>query len=184
MSTRFETGFPRSRMLRHPGPFNPVRIHSMHHQSGRHIRLLLMPGMSLYDAIVGALARVDVTSASMTILGGAFENLRYCVAPPDPQGKALIAYSSPIDAGAAFMIFGNATLGRDMAGAPLVHCHASIRDANDDVRGGHVLPGESWIGGQPVPVLVTALEGFELRQAFDDETSIPLLKPWMETAHD
>lgn len=184
MSTQIQLNYPRARMLRHPGPFNPVRIQSMHHQSGRHIRLLLEPGLSLYEAVVSALYEADVTSASMTILGGEFRHLQYCVAPPDEQKKTVIAYSPPIDAGAAYMIFGNATLGRDIAGAPLVHCHASICDGHGEVRGGHIVPGDSFIAEQPIPVLVTAIEGFELRQAFDEETSIPLLKPSAEISHE
>jgi hypothetical protein len=32
-------------------------------------------------------------------------------------------------------------------------------------------------------VLVTSLEGFELRVAFDPETNIPLLQPHAEAAH-
>lgn len=176
--------YPRARMLRQPGPFNPVRIQSMHDQSGHHVRLLLMSGRSLYDAIVDALAEVGVTSASMTILGGGFHSLHYCVAPPNPHGKALIAYSKPIDAGRSYMIFGNATLGRDMQGSPLVHCHGAVRDDRDEVRGGHIVPGASIVGDSPIPVLVTALEGFELRQDFDEETHIPLLKPHREATDD
>lgn len=176
--------FPRARMLRQPGPFNPVRIQSMHYQGGHHVRLRLMPGRSLYDAIVGALTEVGVTSASMTILGGAFHLLHYCVAPPNPKGKALIAYSKPIDAGRSYMVFGNATLGRDMQGSPLVHCHGAVRDYRGAIRGGHIVPGASVVGDMPITVLVTALEGFELRQDFDAETHIPLLKPHREAADD
>tara|TARA_R110001583_G_scaffold149382_3_gene301474 strand:+ start:3520 stop:3990 length:471 start_codon:yes stop_codon:yes gene_type:complete len=156
----------------------------MRDQSGRHIRLLLEPGLSLHEAVVGALNESGVTSASMTILGGEFQQLQYCVAPPNEHKKTLISYSSPIDAGTAYMIFGNATLGRDMEGAPLVHCHASICDSRGEVRGGHIVPGGSIIASQPIPVLVTALEGFELRQAFDEETNIPMLKPSLEAGHE
>ena len=181
MTQSLHAGYHRPRMLRHVGRFSPVRIHSMHHQSGRHIRLLLVPGLSLYDALVRPLAEIGVTSASTTILGGQFARLEYCVAPPDPSGHAVIAYSPPIDAGAAYLVFGNATLGKDMQGKALVHCHASVRVASGEVKGGHIVPQASIVGAQPIPVLVTALEGFELRQALDDETNIPLLKPFKES---
>ena len=174
----------RARMLRHPGRFNPVRIHSERDLLGRHLRLSLEPGKSLHEAIVAPLAAVGVRSASTTILGGQFAQLSYCVAPPDPSGKAVIAYSAPIDAGETFMIFGNATLGIAADGAPLVHCHATIRCADGTFRGGHILPDRSIVAARPISVLVTAFEGFTLRQSFDPETNIPLLQPFRENKND
>ncbi|MDV6317998.1 PPC domain-containing DNA-binding protein [Chromohalobacter sp. HP20-39] len=181
MTRNTQSSYHHPRMLRHTGRFSPVRIQSMHHQSGHHIRLVLAPGRSLYEALVEPLRDINVTSASTTILGGHFEHLEYCVAPPDPSGNAMIAYSKPIDAGAAFMVFGNATIGKDMNGRPLVHCHATLRTESGQVKGGHIVPQTSVIGNTPITVLVTALEGFELRQAFDNETNIPLLKPYKES---
>ncbi|WNL41978.1 hypothetical protein RN347_15330 [Halomonas sp. PAMB 3264] len=174
-------GLHRPRLMRHAGSFNPVRIQSMHHQSGRHIRLQLEPGRTLHDALVEPLLTLGVTSASTTILSGYFSHLEYCVAPPDPSGNAVIAYSRPIDAGAGFMVFGNATLGKDMQNQPLVHCHATLCTEVGTAKGGHILPKASIVGPAPISVLVTAIDGFELRQAFDEETNIPLLKPYKES---
>jgi predicted DNA-binding protein with PD1-like motif len=171
----------RARMLRHPGRFNPVRIHSQHDVTARHIRLSLEPGQTLFDAIVAPLAARGITSASTTILGGLFNTLSYCVAPPDPTGKAVIAYSQPIDAGQSYMIFGNATLGVSAQGKPLVHCHATIRTAQGLYRGGHILPEAAIVGPQPISVLVTGFSGFSLRQSFDPETNIPLLQPFRDS---
>ncbi|MGL4637146.1 MAG: PPC domain-containing DNA-binding protein [Beijerinckiaceae bacterium] len=171
---------PRARTLVHPGAFNAVRIKSLSASRARHVRLLLMPGMTLHDALVRPLVTLGIENASTTILGGGFASLQYCVAPPDPTGSAVIAYSKPIDAGAAVMIFGNATIGKSMCGEPLVHCHATIRTASGTIKGGHIMPQATVVGDQPVPVLVTSLDGFELRQAFDPETNIPLLQPFRE----
>ncbi len=167
----------RPRTLVHPGPFNPVRIRSMCSPRSRHIRLALQPGATLYDALVAPLAALGIESASTTLLGGAFAHLDYCVAPPDPSQAAVIAYTRPIPAGAAWMVFGNATLGKGLDGAPLVHCHAAIRTDAGTVRGGHVIPSTSRVGDRPIPVLVTSLDGFELRVAHDPETNIALLQP-------
>jgi predicted DNA-binding protein with PD1-like motif len=175
---------PRPRTLIHPGPFNPVRIESIHATSARHFRLALQPGRSLFEALVRPLAEQGVENASTTILGGSFAQLHYCVAPPDPSGQAVIAYTRPIDAGAAFMIFGNATIGKSMVSAPLVHCHAAIRTCSGEVKGGHILTEACIVGRDPIPVLVTSLDGFELRQAFDPETNIPLLRPQGRPRHD
>jgi predicted DNA-binding protein with PD1-like motif len=165
------------RFLRQPGRFNPVRIKTVSSPYGRHVRLALKPGETLYDTIVNQLSVLDIRDASTTILGGSFDDLYYCVAPPDPEGRTVIAYSEPRHAGRAYMVFGNATLGRSVEGKPLVHCHAVIRTESGDVFGGHIVTERSIVGNSPSSVLVTSLEGFELRQAYDEETGISLLQP-------
>jgi predicted DNA-binding protein with PD1-like motif len=165
------------RFLRHPGRFNPVRIKTVLSPYGRHVRLSLKPGVTLFEAIVNPLAELDIRDASTTILGGTFNDLYYCVAPPDPEGRTVIAYSKPKFAGRCYMVFGNATLGRSSEGKPLVHCHAVIRAESGDVLGGHIVTEQTIVGSKPSSVLVTSLEGFELRQAYDEETRTSLLQP-------
>jgi predicted DNA-binding protein with PD1-like motif len=174
----------RPRTLIHPGRFNPVRIQSMRATSARHFRLTLQPGRSLFEALVRPLAEQGVENASTTILGGSFAQLHYCVAPPDPSGQAVIAYASPIDAGRAYMIFGNATLGKSVENLPLVHCHAAIRTEVGEIKGGHILTETCIVGSDPISVLVTSLDGFELRQVFDPETNISLLQPCKQVTDD
>lgn len=177
MASRVTSEFPRPRTLIHPGAFNPVRIQSRRSAGARHIRLALQPGLSLFEALVRPLAAMGIEHASTTILGGFFDALNYCVAPPDPSGRAVIAYTAPIAAGRCTMVFGNATIGKDVAGRPIVHCHAAIRTESGDVRGGHILAPDAIVGAEPIGVLVTSLDGFELRVAFDAETNIPLIQP-------
>lgn len=168
---------PRPRTLIHPGRFNPVRIRSLHSDRARHFRLALQPGLSLFEALVRPLAEADVRNASTTILGGWFRSFRYCVAPLDPTGRTVVAYSDPREAGQACMVFGNATLGVNVQGQPLVHCHATFCTEAGEVRGGHVLTEHCTVGADPIAVLITALDGFELRQAYDPETNMQLLQP-------
>ena len=175
--------YPRARTLQHPGRFNPVRIQSRSGSGGRHIRLALQPGRDLFSALIEPLAELDITNASTTILAGFFETMVYCVAPPDPAGKAVIAYSAPRDAGPSTLVFGNATIGKAMNGEPLVHCHAAIRTATGELRGGHILTDRCMIAHQPISVLVTELAGIDLRQTFDPETNIPLIQPFEEARH-
>ena len=40
---------------------------------------------------------------------------------------------------------------------------------------------QSFIGPEPIPVLVTSLDSFELRVAYDAETNISLLQPHKES---
>jgi predicted DNA-binding protein with PD1-like motif len=163
--------------MTHPGPFNPVRIHSCTTPGARHFRLRLAPGETLFDSLVRPLAGVGVECASITLLGGAFEFLQYCTAPPDPRRAAVIAYTAPIVSGATWMVFGNATIAKGLDRAPLVHCHAALRTGAGDIRGGHVIAHTAVVGDAPLVALVTALEGIELQLQFDAETNIPLIRP-------
>jgi hypothetical protein len=144
---------------------------------------MLLPGRSLWEALSKPLADLGITSASTTILGGYFAALQFCVALPDPSGQTVIAYGEPIDAGRAYMVFGNATLGRSIKGAPLVHCHATVRTQSGAVKGGHILTEDCIVGPAPIPVLVTSLDEFDLQQAYDPETNMPLLQPHKEDPH-
>jgi hypothetical protein len=120
---------------------------------------------------------MGIENASTTILGGFFDELQYCLAPPDPSERAVIAYTQPRAAGRCAMVFGNATIGKGADGHPLVHCHAAIRTEGGEMRGGHIITQASIVGCDPIAVLVTSLEGFELQVAFDAETNIALMQP-------
>ncbi|MDR3453047.1 MAG: hypothetical protein P4L96_09615 [Rhodoferax sp.] len=96
----------------------------------------------------------------------------------------MIAYTRPMAAGRSCLVFGNAPIGKDAAGEPLVHCHAAIRTEAGEIRGGHIIASSSIVGPEPIPVLVTAFEGFELRVEFDPETNIHVLQPGSEHLHD
>jgi predicted DNA-binding protein with PD1-like motif len=169
---------PRARTLVHPGPVGPIRIEHRHANRARHFRLGLAPGRTMQDAIIEPLMRLGVRAASMTILGGQLEKLLYCVAPPDPTGERVANYTRPLAAGAATLIFGNATLGTNSRGEPVVHCHAAFVCEDGSVRGGHVVVDRSVVAAAPMTVLATSLDGIELRITQDEETHMPLMRPF------
>lgn len=173
-------GLPRPRTLVHPGPAAAVRIEHLCAGRARQFRLALPTGASLHDGIVDALRARGVRSASMTLLGGTFESLRYCLAVRDTSGRRVANYGSPIAARNARLLFGNATLGLSAESIPIVHCHAAFCIDAMRARGGHLLAEQCRVGAVPVIVLVTALDGIELRVGFDDETQLPLLRPHRE----
>jgi hypothetical protein len=168
---------PRPRTLVHPGPARRVRIEHLHAQSARHVRLALAPGRTLQEALVESLLALDMPCASLTILGGRMERLLYCVAAPDPSGARVAMYGAPRDAGAATFVFGNATLGRSARGTPVVHCHATFVREDGEVRGGHIVVDRSF-AAEPLPALATSLDGIDLRIAIDQETRMPLMRPF------
>lgn len=165
------------RYLRHPGRFSSVRIQTLGSTYGRHVLLTLQPGEIFYKSIVDQLYNKEIYDASMTVLGGTFECLQYCVVIQDPGAESVISYGQPRNAGKSYLIFGNATLGRSLTGDPLVHCHAAVRTESGDVMGGHVLTDTAIVGSRPCSVLVTSLEGIELHQTLDEETAMPLFQP-------
>ncbi len=171
------------RTLIHPGPFDPVRLRSMQAHRARHVRLQLQPGQTLFDALVKPLYAMGIRNASTTILGGVFTRLKYCVAPIDPSGQAVAAYTPPIEGGHSSIIFGNATLGKQADGTPLVHCHAVIRTAAGLIQGGHLLAGHCTVASEPISVLVTSLDGIELRVTYDAETNVSMFKPTKALQH-
>ncbi len=175
---------PRPRTLVHPGPVRPIRIEHRHANLARHFRLGLEPGRTLHDALIEPLRRMGVESASMTILGGRLEKLLFCVAPPDPTGERVANYTRPIEVGAATLIFGNATFGKSARGEPVIHCHATFVCDDGRVRGGHIVVDRSVIAGAPIPVLATSLDGIELRITQDDETHMPLMRPFAAASLD
>lgn len=171
------TNVPRARTMAHPGSFNPVRMQSCSAQAGRHFRLQLQPGWYLFDAIIGSLQEHGIRNASLTLLGGFFDKLQYCTAPPDPSQKTLIAYTAPISTGHSSLVFGNATVGQNEKGMPLVHCHAVVSTAGGSLAGGHLITQHAVIGKQPISALAVALEGFNLQATYDAETHMSLLHP-------
>ena len=173
---------PRARTLVHPGPVGPIRIEHRHANQARHFRLGLAPGRTLEDAIIEPLMALGVQAASMTLLGGRLSHLLYCVAPPDPTGERVANYTRPIAAGPATLIFGNATLGKNARGEAIVHCHATFACADGSVRGGHIVVDRSLVDEAPIPVLVTSLDGIELRITQDEETHMPLMRPFAAAA--
>lgn len=173
----------RTRTLAHPGRYNPVRIDQMTSRAGRHIRLSLLPGVSIFDGLVSGLAELGIHNASCTILGGFFSTMDYCVARPDTKSSAVVNYSAARKAGRCQFVFGNATLGVSSEGKPMVHCHAAIRTEDGQIMGGHILTETAIVTKRPITVLVTSVDEFAIRQAFDPEIQLPVFQP-MENSQD
>ncbi|MDB5877128.1 MAG: putative DNA-binding protein [Variovorax sp.] len=176
-TTGAPAGHPPFRTVVHPGPLDPVRIAAMSDTRGRHLRLILPSGRSIHESLVKGLTEEGISSASMTLLDGDLETLVFCLAQPDPSGQRVAMYGQPHSERNARFIFGNATLGKSVDGSPSVHCHAAFRTESGTVRGGHVLTDRTVVGRRSIAVVVTALDSFELRIGFDDETRMPLMRP-------
>ena len=75
------------------------------------------------------------------------------------------------------LLSGNAIVGLDAEGAPLVHAHAVMADAEGRVHGGHLPPGECPVGAEGARALAV-LHGpvlFAVRE--DPETNYAIFHP-------
>ena len=171
------SGPHRPRTIVHPGPMAPLRLEHLAARGQRQWRLRLAPGQVLLQALTQALGAQGVTAASMALMGGELQTVAYCLPIPDPEGQVIATYGAPLVLQNAALLRASATLGQGADGAPVVHCHASFADAQGTLRGGHVLPDRTVVGRRPVTVLVTALDGVDLRLGFDPETRLHMLRP-------
>ena len=170
-------GSCRPRTMVHPGPMAPLRLEPVAARGQRQWRLRLAPGQVLLPALTGALAAQGVQAAALALFGGELATAAYCLPIPDPEGQVIATYGAPLVLHNAALLRASATLGQTADGAPVIHCHATFADAQGQVRGGHVLPDRTVVGQRPITVLVTALDGIELRLGFDPETRLHMLRP-------
>lgn len=170
-------GLYRPRTIAHPGPVAPVRLEPVAARGQRQWHLTLAPGQMLLEALTRALGAQGVQAAAMALLGGELQTVAYCLPIPDPEGQVIATYGAPLVLHQVTLLRASATLGRTADGLSVMHCHASFADAQGTVRGGHVLPERTVVGRRPVTVLVTALDGIDLRLGFDPETRLHMLRP-------
>lgn len=172
------------RLLVHPGPVTPERRESLADGAARALRFALPPGTSLHDGIVAALATLGARSAAFTLLGGRFGALKYCIAAPNPQGPQVARYSVPIPSEGGLVLGGGGALGLTPDGAPIIHCHAVLADADGRPFGGHLLPQESFADADDPPLLLArAYRHVAIAQRPDPETAMTIFHPRQEAPH-
>lgn len=173
------------RLLTHPGPIAPLRWDSLADRGARAFRIHLTRGLTLQDSVTTAMAELGLESAALTLMGGSFERLDYCLGGPRPDRPQVAAYFDPIRLDQPVALVGAcATFGRDSAGAPLVHCHALMADADGRAFGGHVVPQTARLG-DPAPVaFVRAFTGVAIVQRADPETLTTIFHPVLAGPHD
>jgi hypothetical protein len=114
----------RVRLLRHPGPVDPVRGESCIEPAGPAVR----GGRTLLDAVVGPLASYGLSSATSTLLGGGLSRVRYVLARRDPASRTVVSLTDPIEAQDVSLVTGGGALGHGADGEPFIRCHALLPD--------------------------------------------------------
>ncbi|MFC4275055.1 PPC domain-containing DNA-binding protein [Achromobacter aloeverae] len=166
------------RMLRHPGPLPATRWTSVENPGGPSLRLELPAGETLYDALVLPLRARGVVACAINLLDGHFTRGAYCLARPEPDIAQVIAYTAPIMVDRALRLIGaGATLGEDEHGAPLLHCHGLLVDAEGRLIGGHLLTERCVIDEGGCVAYVHALRATRLTRRYDPHIQLAVFQP-------
>ena len=167
------------RTLRHPGPVNEDRIQVSPCRVQR-TDISLEPGISVNDSVAQALKKLGAISAYVRLDGVAVEPFRYVVPAEPPDGDHAAWYSETYaPSGAAVTLAAGLFLGR-RDGSPFTHCHGLWRIPNSDLRGGHLLTGESTVAAK-AQVPAWMITGALLDVKDDKETNFRLFSPQPQT---
>ncbi|NHC62071.1 hypothetical protein [Paenalcaligenes suwonensis] len=135
--------------------------------------LLHIPaGQTISQAIQTQLRDAEhIRFALLSFQPGYLESGVCHTAPPDSAGKFIVKYGAGHEFGPCLLLAGDAVLGEDQYGAPLVHCHGCLVEQSTQISfGGHLDLSRCIVGkqGLSVQVLVTADIGFVAKK---DSTS-------------
>lgn len=166
------------RTLDQPGPASEPRRIAMAVAPGGQFRVTLAEGEDYLTGLTQALADRGVTSAAIQVLGGCFAEMQYLTGQPDDSGQRVATYGAPtLLEGPVTIIGGNAILGHDADGEPLLHSHIVVADNQGQIHGGHVPPEVCPAGPGGVRVLVTVMAGGGFQVAPDEETNYSIFQP-------
>ena len=143
----------------------------------RQARVLLAPGLTLMQAVSGAMAGLGWASATLLILGGPMARAVYHTSMLTPGGPRWIDYGPPKEVPGAWLVMGSATFGLALDGGEALHCHAMLADGDGAVVGGHLSPLGCVIGPQGLIGHATSTAGAGFRVLRDAASGFDLLTP-------
>lgn len=166
------------RTLQQPGAALEPRRLVARGEVGEELRVVLREGSDLLTGLAEVLAARGIADAAVQLTGGGFSSLQYLTGQPDASGRRIATYGPPTALeGPVMLVGGNAILGRDAAGRPLLHCHAVVVDREGRVHGGHLPAGVCIAGPEGVVCHVAALTGVGFRVGEDSETNYSIFHP-------
>lgn len=166
------------RTVKQPGPPAKPRLLSVAAGNGGEFRLVLREGEDLLNGLAASLGRAGIASAAVALAGGRFSRMQYLTGQPCDDGTRVATYGAPtVLEGPVLLLSGNAFLGLDLEGKPIVHCHAVLVDNKGKVHGGHLPPGVCTVGRGGLIAHVAAFAGVALEVRYDAETNYPVFHP-------
>lgn len=168
------------RTIRQPGTPQRPRLLSLKATNGGELRVVVGEGQDLLHGLTQALRRQGIVSAAVALVGGRFQRMQYLTGQPCNDGKRVATYGAPtVLDGPVGLISGNAFLGLDQAGLPIMHCHAVMVDRDGRVHGGHLPPGQCFVGRGGILAHAAAIDDAALAVRQDTETNFPVFHPAM-----
>lgn len=166
------------RTLKQPGPAGEPRRAAVTLAAEAQFRVTLPEGTDYLTGMTEALAARGIESAAIQVLGGSFASMQYLTGQEDKSGARVATYGEPTPLeGPVRVVGGNAILGKDAAGGPLLHSHIVVVDSAGEIHGGHIPPGVCPAGPSGIAALVTVMNGGGFRVARDDETNYDIFQP-------
>jgi predicted DNA-binding protein with PD1-like motif len=166
------------RTVKQPGPPAKPRLLSVADEPGRELRIALAEGEDLLNGLAEALGRAGAASAAVALAGGVFSRMQYLTGQPCEDGTRVATYGAPtLLEGPVLLLSGNAFLGLDQHGKPIVHCHAIVVDNKGRVHGGHLPPGVCAVGRGGIVAHAACFAGAALEVRHDAETNYPVFHP-------
>ncbi len=130
------------RILKQPGEAGEPRRLAVDAEDGGQFRVVLPEGRDLLTDLTRMLVDKGISNAAVQLVGGSFASLEYLTGQPDHSGERVATYGAPTPLeGPVTVVGGNAILGRDGEGNPILHCHAVIIDNDGELHGGHLPKG-------------------------------------------
>lgn len=143
----------------------------------RHARVVLAPGLTLMQAVSGAMAGLGWASATLLILGGPMARAVYHTSMLTPGGPRWIDYGPPREiAGAPWLVMGSATFGPGLDKGDALHCHAMLTGGTALV-GGHLSPQLCVLGPEGLVAHATSAAAAGFRVLHDQASGFDLLTP-------
>jgi len=163
------------RALVQPGPVHPARFDSL---QGEPLALdyMLVPGLSLNEALTAPLVAAGMQSATVTFGGGALAPFHYVMPGPPDSAMHVAYFTAPRAPSAETRVdVANATFGWD-SGKPYVHIHGAWTEADGSRHGGHMLPHDC-IVAREMPAQAWGFADIRMATAADAETNFTLFQP-------
>jgi predicted DNA-binding protein with PD1-like motif len=166
------------RTLTQPGPAEEPRRISREASDAGQFRIVLPAGADLLTDATRILVQSGIDNAAIQLAGGGFSTMQYLTGQADDSGARVATYGAPTTLdGPVEVVGGNAILGRDAEGAPILHCHAVVVDREGGLHGGHLPPKVCIAGPEGIVLLVTAVSCGGFRVAYDAETNYSIFQP-------
>lgn len=148
-------------------------------------QLHIAAGQSLWAGVHHALDRAGIRFAQLEFSAGKLQAAIYHTAPPEASGKTLVKYGAGIDIGPALLFSANATYGLGNDGAPLLHCHGLLIDADGRMHGGHLDTSRCLAGTSGLSVQVAATQNTGFAVEHDNTSNMRVFHPVrrQEAAH-